>query len=94
MPLSRYNKAFGGKRGAAAKAHAAMAEEYGAKKGEEVFYATKNKRMRAKSHAGHMGEKDYGVYRQEEGVKAGGFKDGQTVHACRAIPDRPFAKAK
>lgn len=43
MPLSKYNKEFGGKPGAAAKAHAAMVKEYGAKKGERVFYATKNK---------------------------------------------------
>ena len=44
MPLSKYNKSFGGKPGSAAKAHAAMVKEYGEKKGEQVFYATKNKR--------------------------------------------------
>lgn len=44
MPLSEYNAMFGGKKGSAAKAHAAMVKEYGAKKGEQVFYATKNKR--------------------------------------------------
>jgi len=44
MPLSKYNKEFGGKAGSAAKAHAAMVKEYGAKKGEQVFYATKNAR--------------------------------------------------
>lgn len=43
MPLSKYNKEFGGKKGSAAKAHAAMIKEYGQKKGEQVFYATKNK---------------------------------------------------
>jgi hypothetical protein len=43
MPTSKYNKEFGGKKGSAAKAKAAMAEEYGEKKGEQVFYATKNK---------------------------------------------------
>ena len=48
MPLSKYNAAFGGKAGSAAKAHAAMAKEYGAEKGERVFYATKNKRLGAK----------------------------------------------
>lgn len=42
MPLSRYDRWFGGK-GGAAKAHAAMVEEYGAEKGEEVFYAKMNK---------------------------------------------------
>jgi len=42
MPLSRYNAAFGGAKGSAEKAHAAMVKEYGAKKGESVFYATVN----------------------------------------------------
>ena len=46
MPLAKYDKWFGGK-GGARKAHASMLKEYGEKKGEEVFYATKNKR---KSH--------------------------------------------
>ena len=44
MPLSKYNKQFGGKPGSAEEAHSAMIAEYGAKKGEQVFYATKNKR--------------------------------------------------
>lgn len=44
MPMSKYNAAFGGKAGSAAKAHAAMVKEYGAKKGESVFYATVNKK--------------------------------------------------
>jgi hypothetical protein len=44
MPVSEYNVFFGGKKGSAEKAHAAMVKEYGAKKGEQVFYATKNKR--------------------------------------------------
>lgn len=43
MPLSKYDRYFGG-RGGATKAHAAMAEQYGEEKGEEVFYALKNKR--------------------------------------------------
>lgn len=43
MPLSRYDKHFGGK-GGAEKAHAAMQEQYGKEKGEEVFYATLNKK--------------------------------------------------
>ena len=46
MPLSKNNAEFGGKPGSAAKAHAAMVKEYGAKKGESVFYATKNKRKK------------------------------------------------
>lgn len=51
MPLSRYNREFGGKPGSAAKAHSAMVSEYGPKKGESVFYATKNKRKKQFSHA-------------------------------------------
>jgi len=43
VPLAKYNAQFGGKKGSAAKAHSAMAKEYGTKKGEQVFYATKNK---------------------------------------------------
>lgn len=43
MPLSRYNAAFGGAKGSAEKAHAAMVKEYGPKKGESVFYAKVNK---------------------------------------------------
>jgi hypothetical protein len=45
MPLSKYNKYFGGK-GGAEKAHAAMASTYGSDKGEQVFYATKNARKK------------------------------------------------
>lgn len=43
MPLSKYNAAFGGSKGSAEKAHAAMVKEYGAEKGASVFYATVNK---------------------------------------------------
>jgi hypothetical protein len=39
VPLSNYDKYFGGKPGSAAKAKRAMMEHYGAKKGESVFYA-------------------------------------------------------
>jgi hypothetical protein len=46
MPISKYNAAFGGKRGSAAKAMAAMQSHYGAEKGRQVFYATKNKRSK------------------------------------------------
>jgi hypothetical protein len=46
MPIGKYDSAFGGKRGSAGKALAAMRAEYGAKKGTQVFYATKNKRRR------------------------------------------------
>ena len=46
MPLSKYNAQFGGKPGAAAKAKSAMQDSYGADKGEQVFYATKNKKKK------------------------------------------------
>lgn len=52
MPLSKYNKAFGGKKGSATKAYRAMRKQYGAKRGEEVFYATKNKNLNRKRDAG------------------------------------------
>ena len=43
MPISKYNRYFGGEKGSAQKAKNAMADEYGADKGERVFYATKNR---------------------------------------------------
>jgi hypothetical protein len=43
MPLARYDKYYGGK-GGAAKAHAAMVQEYGKEKAERIFYATLNKK--------------------------------------------------
>lgn len=46
MPLSKYNAQFGGKKGSAEKAHASMVDQYGPKKGEQVFYATKNARKK------------------------------------------------
>lgn len=44
MPISKYNREFGGKPGAAGKALSAMRETYGEKKGTSVFYAVKNKK--------------------------------------------------
>jgi hypothetical protein len=49
MPISKYDRYFGSKKGSAQKAKSAMAEEYGADKGEKVFYATKNKRKGRKT---------------------------------------------
>lgn len=46
MPLSKYNREFGGQKGSAEKAHSAMVSEYGPERGEQVFYATKNKRKK------------------------------------------------
>ena len=56
MPLSKYNAQFGGKKGSAEKAHSAMQQEYGDKKGEQVFYATKNKKQGMSSHATNDGK--------------------------------------
>ena len=50
MPISKYDRHFGGK-GGAAKALRAMKEKYGEEKGEQVFYATKNKKKRVLSAA-------------------------------------------
>lgn len=44
MPLSQYDRLFGGKRGAARKAKQQMAKTYGPEKAERVFYATVNAR--------------------------------------------------
>jgi hypothetical protein len=54
VPLRLYDEVFGGKKGSAAEAHAAMVRQYGAKKGNSVFYATVNKRKkkRGKSRLG------------------------------------------
>lgn len=46
MPLSRYDKYFGGQTGAAERALASMKRLYGAKAGEHVFYGTVAKRQR------------------------------------------------
>lgn len=48
MPLSQYDRYFGNTKGAARKALDAMRREYGAEKGERVFYATVAKRKKAK----------------------------------------------
>ena len=96
MPLKRYDKAFGGKRGSAAKAHKDMMDEYGPKKGESVFYATKNKKMKSKMpEGGSLTPKgDIGELRQKESEKVGGFKDGAIVRASSALPVRPHKAAK
>lgn len=44
MPLHKYDKLFGGQRGAAESVLANMKKTYGPKKGEQVFYGTVAKR--------------------------------------------------
>jgi hypothetical protein len=46
MPVSKYNKYFGGTRGSAQKALDSMKKTYGPKKGEHVFYAVIAKKER------------------------------------------------
>lgn len=97
MPLSKYNSRFGGKSGSAAKAKAAMQKQYGAEKGEQVFYATVNKRKGrgVKSHMPHgmyknMRGGDVGKMRGEEAAKAGA-KWGNGAKICEAsklLPNR------
>jgi pectate lyase len=48
MPVSKYNSAFGGKKGSASKALASMRKTYGGDKATSVFYATVNKRKKRK----------------------------------------------
>lgn len=50
MPMSKYNKYTGGKKGSAAKTKRAMQAEYGKEKGEGIFYAYINK----KRHKGNQ----------------------------------------
>lgn len=57
MPMSKYDRHFGGKKGSAAKAKRAMKETYGEEKGERVFYATKNKRAHSSDEAAEALEK-------------------------------------
>lgn len=49
MPVSEYDRYFGRKKGAAAEAKQSMERAYGKEKGEQVFYATMNKRKAAPS---------------------------------------------
>ena len=53
MPLGQYDKFFGGKPGAAAKARRGMIETYGKGRGERVFYARLND-LRGKSDSNGM----------------------------------------
>lgn len=46
MPVSKYNRYFGNKRGAAQETLSEMISRYGQKEGTRIFYATKNKRKK------------------------------------------------
>lgn len=71
---------------------AKMKKKHG-KRAKEVFYATANKRNQNPEDKMPKGAKmspsgDLGTYRQEESVKAGGFKDGKTVSAAKELPNK------
>lgn len=57
MPLSKYDKYFGGQ-GGAKKARAAMIKKYGSEVGEQVFYATMNRNKGKKKKS--LADKLYG----------------------------------
>ena len=44
MPISKYDKFYGSKKGSATKALESMKEQYGPDRGTRVFYALANKR--------------------------------------------------
>ena len=46
MPLARYDRFYGGTKGAASKALTALKDQYGERKGTSVFYALKSKRAK------------------------------------------------
>lgn len=43
MPVSRYDKFYGGQKGSASKALNSMREQYGTKRGTSIFYAKASK---------------------------------------------------
>ncbi len=52
MPMSNYDRLFGGKSGSAAKARNAMRKKYGPDEGDRVFYATVNRRRKQRKESG------------------------------------------
>jgi hypothetical protein len=46
MPIARYNKYVGGKRGSAQETLSSMISQYGEEKGKRVFYALMAKRKK------------------------------------------------
>jgi hypothetical protein len=48
VPVARYDKDYGGKKGSAAKARRAMIAQYGLSKGLQVFHATARRNERRK----------------------------------------------
>lgn len=84
MPIGSYYRGHG------SEVMASMTSKYGAEKGKQVFYATANKKgMKPTSHmppgASQSPSGDIGAKRQEESVRAGGFKDGPTVMASKEL---------
>ena len=86
MPVKAY---FGGH---GKEVMASMKKKHG-KRAEEVFYKTVNKKHQRPEDkmpkvAKMSPSGDIGKYRQEESVKAGGFKDGKTVSAAKELPNK------
>jgi len=52
MPVGDYDRFFGGKKGAAAKARAGMIDEYGLKRGMQVFHATVDRKRKQRGGKG------------------------------------------
>lgn len=48
MPIAKYDRFFGGKKGGAAEAMRAMVKQYGPTKGRQIFYATMNKKKKGR----------------------------------------------
>jgi hypothetical protein len=46
LPVAKYNRYFGNKRGAAQETLSAMIARYGKEEGTRIFYATKNARKK------------------------------------------------
>lgn len=56
MPVSKYNKFYGGQKGSAAKALEAMRSRYGDAKGTSIFYAKANKERASRPKSRYEGE--------------------------------------
>jgi hypothetical protein len=53
MPISKYNRYFGGKRGSAEKAYSSMIEQYGAEKGKRRDQMIRNFQSKHRKQKGH-----------------------------------------
>jgi hypothetical protein len=56
MPVSKYDKYYGSKKGSASKALNALRERYGTAKGTSIFYAKANKERASRPKSRYEGE--------------------------------------